>query len=534
MKQNASSQRTCHQIFLLALLMVTMAGTQLLAQQKKTGPAKPAAAATAPPAKKAAAAAPPATVEEARKVLDLTSLPLPEDAEPFSVRELGSATYQVKSDPKQAFMFQQKQLLKLGWTELAGTNVTDAYASGMFSKSGYTLSVTTSPTGQPGKDATAMVSMINLGNVSLKTLPVVKGATSIFASEATAIYTTTTAVPEATEATQKLLAAAGWEPYGFTDVAPEMKQFAFKRNAMKIFVMVSVAPAQNNATSIMYSASLLAADIPAPADAEVLQFNGSQKSLRFFSPQDFAGVAQYYQQTLPARGWKPTTEELITMKDQFGRPIATLVFRNAAEDILLMNLSQSEEKTSAEVTHLTKKEQAEAEKREKQAAMDFLAKQNSKDKGSKKTTADEANEEEMDADALANAAIADALKNLNGKKGGAGKSKKAAKDAVSVQVPKGVKPKQTSENVLQIKVGAGKGLTTAEFILGHLKAAGWKTDEDDDDLDETSGNASLTNENKTITLTFVDTGFADVTMMMIGIGTSLSFAEADAPAAPQE
>ena len=61
-----------------------------------------------------------ATVEEAAKVLDLRTLPLPEGAVVPLGRYLGSLNYETKADLKKAFQFQQLLLTKLGWKELPG------------------------------------------------------------------------------------------------------------------------------------------------------------------------------------------------------------------------------------------------------------------------------------------------------------------------------------------------------------------------------------------------------------------------------
>lgn len=461
----------------------------------------------------------PASVETAAGILDLRTLPLPEETETFSTPEVGALSYKIKSEPESAFKFQQQQLLQQGWKELPGTSTTAQYANGMFSKAGYTLVVTAFPAGEAGGEPKCLVSLANLGNVNLKTLPVVKEAKPAFINEATAMYATSEAVPEVTQRTQQLFMDAGWEPYGFIDAAPDTRQFAVKRNAIRIFIMVSVASGQNNATSIMYSSTLLAADISAPPDAEEVQFNGATKTLLFRSLQDYEAVAKFYQETLPRKGWKPATETLVTSLDQFDRPIAFQVYRNPAGDMLTLDLEKVEDKTVAKMVHLSKAEYEEADKRAREAALASVAKDKAaKDKQDMKND----NEEEMDIDVLADAALAEALKGVNGNKGGR-KSKKDSKDGVSLKIPAGANPKQTSDNVVQIKVEAGKGMAAATLIVDQLKKAGWEVEEED--MDETMGNLQLKKGSATVTLTFVDSGFADVNMMVIGIGTPVTIAE---------
>jgi hypothetical protein len=464
-----------------------------------------------------------ATVEAAAKVLDLRTFSLPEGAEMLGEQSVGALSYGTSADPKAAYEFQKKQLSKLGWKELPGAMTDAAYASGMFSKEGYTLSVSTSSSGQPEKERATFVYLMNFGNVSLKSLPVIKGATSTFINEATAVYSADMKVQDAADSTLKLLLDAGWQPYGYNDVSPELKQFQVKKNAIQIGVMVNVAPAQGNKTAVMYSSSLLAADIPAPANAEQLNFTGQQKTLRFESPEDFAAVVGFYEKTLPAQGWKPSGAKMVVGEGDFGRPVASRVFTNAAGDVIDVSLEKSEDKTSAVVKHLSKQEIEAAQKQLGEDQKKLLAESAAADEEMEKS-----DDSEPDVDALANALIAEALGGKGKKNNGKKKAAAAASDAVQIKIPEGTKVNRTSDNVLQIKVGAGKGKKTAEFIQGHLAADGWEAE--GDDLEKDSGNLDFKKDSQSITLTYVDTGFTDVMMMLIGIGAELDSTEADAPA----
>jgi len=465
-----------------------------------------------------------ATVEAAAKVLDLRTLGTPEGAELQGEQHVGAMSYGTSADPTAAYQFQKQQLTKLGWKELPGAMTEAAYASGMFSKDGYSLSVSTSASGQPEKERATFVYIMNFGNVALKSLPVIKGATSTFVNEATAIYSVDLKVQDAADKTLKLLLDAGWQPYGYNDASAELKQFQVKRNAIQIGVMVNVAPAQGNKTAVMYSASLLAADIPAPDNAEQLNFTGQQKTLRFESPEDFAAVVGFYEKTLPAQGWKPSGEEMALGEDDFGRPVGTRVFTNAAGDVIDVTLEKSEDKTSAVVKHLSRQEIEAAKKKQAEDQKKLLA----ENAAAKDEEMKESDDSEPDADALANALIAEALGGKGKKSSGKKKPGAKASDAVQIKVPEGTKVNKTSDNVLQFKVGAGKGLKTAEFIQGHMAADGWEVE--GDDLEKDSGNLDFKKDNQSITLTYVDTGFTDVMMMMIGIGTQLDSSEAEAPA----
>src|SRR4051812_21661863 len=82
----------------------------------------------------------PATVQEATRVLDLSTFPLIDGAKPPSPRHLASLNYVASGDAKTGFEFQRKTLAAQGWKELPNSSVTDQSASGTFGRSGYVVS----------------------------------------------------------------------------------------------------------------------------------------------------------------------------------------------------------------------------------------------------------------------------------------------------------------------------------------------------------------------------------------------------------
>lgn len=483
-----------------------------------------------------------ATVEEAAKVLDLSSLPLPDAAKVPFARHLGGVTYEVDSDFKSAFQFHQKQLTKLGWKEVPGGVNAAQNVSVRFQNKGYTISVTAYPGSDPDKPKSAMVSITNLGNVPLDKLPVVKGAKKVYASEVTASYSSTMKVAEAVEATRKLLIDAGWEPYGSTGNPPESEVLMFKKNAVRMTAFVGVAPVQKGQVMISYSATLLSADIPAPANAKEISFDEAMKNLQFQSADSFDDVAKFYMQRLAKMGWTPKSKELSKTKYGDNRPLGELGFKNSAKDSLTLRLTQEDGLTKANLTLRTtadiaalekelkvaQEKLAAEEKARKEAGEPAVAQTKPASKPSKKAAADSDDDDGFpNVDALIKDAVGDALKDagLGGKK--PAKANAADKDAVSVPIPEGAKKvTQTSGNVLQIKWAAGKGKASAEALRDQLLAAGWEA-EDGDKIEKNSGNVTFTKDGKTLTLSFVDTGFADVNMMLIGIGVKLTEGKAD-------
>lgn len=485
-----------------------------------------------------------ATVEDAAKVLDLSTLPLAEGAKvPFG-RHLGLVTYEVDGDLKSAFQFHQKQLTKLGWKELPGTTSQAEYISAAFQKSGFIVSVGSYAGSDPTKPKSATVSLSNLGNVRLSKLPAVKGAKQVFANDVTATYSTTLKPADAATATRKLLMDAGWEPYGTASNPPDSEVMTFKRNAVRLIAFVGVSPVQKDQVMISYNSTLMAADIPAPTNAKEVAFDDAQKTLQFQSTESFDDVAKFYQQRLAKMGWTPTSKELSKTKYGDDRPLGELGFKNTSKDSLALRLTEEDGKTqvrltlrtAADIAALQKElkaaeEKFAAEDKARKEAAEAEAKATASTKPAAKKGAAKSDDGIPDVDALVKDAIGDALKEagLGGKKPakGAAKANAGDKDAVSVPIPEGAKKvTQTSGNVLQIKWPANKGKPSAEALRDQLLAAGWEV-EDDSKIEKNSGNVTFTKDGKTLTMSFVDTGLTDVNMMLIGIGLKLSEGKAD-------
>ena len=81
----------------------------------------------------------PATVEQAARVLDLSTFPLMDGAKPPESRQVANLFYLATGDVKTAFEFNRKALFAQGWKELPNSSVTDQSASAMFSRDGFVV-----------------------------------------------------------------------------------------------------------------------------------------------------------------------------------------------------------------------------------------------------------------------------------------------------------------------------------------------------------------------------------------------------------
>ena len=82
----------------------------------------------------------PATVEQAARVLDLSTFPLMDGAKSAESRHVANLSYVAPGDVKTAFEFHRKALSAQGWKELPNSSVTDQSASAMFSRNGFVVS----------------------------------------------------------------------------------------------------------------------------------------------------------------------------------------------------------------------------------------------------------------------------------------------------------------------------------------------------------------------------------------------------------
>ena len=157
--------------------------------------------------------------------------------------------YLATGDVKTAFEFNRKALVAQGWKELPNSSVTDQSASGMFSRSGFVVFVTVTPSG----DGSLQVRLLNQGNVKPGKLPVPPNAKAVYVGDSTAMHQTPAAVTyDRGRHPQSLSSRKAGCPYGDAgDTA------VFKQNANLATVIVSSAPAQGGKTMIQYSNQLI-------------------------------------------------------------------------------------------------------------------------------------------------------------------------------------------------------------------------------------------------------------------------------------
>jgi hypothetical protein len=144
-------------------------------------------------------------------------------------------------------------------------------------------------------------------------LPRVSGAKQVFASPASTIFTSPDSVAQTAETLDKALVSAGWQKYVAPNTAysndPNMRIMSLKKGTQALSVYISIAPAQNNATSVQYSALPLKTDLPFAKDASQIEYSPERALLTLITAEPLDKMLDFYRQELGSRGWSLWSEK---------------------------------------------------------------------------------------------------------------------------------------------------------------------------------------------------------------------------------
>jgi hypothetical protein len=398
----------------------------------------------------------PATVEQAARVLDLSTFPLMDIAKPPESRQVASLFYLATGDVKTAFEFNRKELIGQGWKEQPNTSVTDQSASAMFSRDGFVVYLSVAATA----DGTQQVRLQNQGNVKPGQLPVPPGTKPVYVGDSTAMYSTEATVPATADACRNVFLAKGWVPYGIAGDSA-----FFKQNAILVTATVLSPPKQGGKTMIQYLNQLISADIPAPPEVEDLRYVDEPPELTFATTNQDA-IVEFYRKTLAAAGWKSTMDKMVDVDEK-----PTMIFRNSAKDMLTLATSGVlRGKLLFSVRFQSAAEIAERDRRIKEEAPKLRA-----------------------------AAEAQAAKEA------AELAERNKVPKVAVALPAGAKNVKQTKDEIKFSVGKGKAKAAVESFRTQFREAGWK--ENVASMAAMAGTLSFSKEDQSVTITYSDTGF---------------------------
>ncbi|GIK43624.1 MAG: hypothetical protein BroJett011_74570 [Chloroflexota bacterium] len=157
------------------------------------------------------------------------------------------------------------------------------------------------------------------GELDMRTLPRFADAEVIYEDKATTIYVTPAEVAAVADFSRRELGALGWQeykpPFSQQGDYPDLETLTFKKDGQGLSVFISVAPAQDNKTSVQYAPIPLQADLPALADASNIEFSDSQLYLGYTTPSDFDTVIAFYREQLAAPEWQEVAERSVVAQE---------------------------------------------------------------------------------------------------------------------------------------------------------------------------------------------------------------------------
>jgi hypothetical protein len=401
----------------------------------------------------------PATVEQAAKVLDLSTFPLMDGAKPLESPQVANLFYLATGDVKTAFEFNRKALLAQEWKELPNSSVTDQSASAMFSRNGFVVFVSVTPSG----DGSLQVRLQNQGNVKPGKLPVPPNAKPVYVGDSTAIYATEAAAAATADSCRNLFVTQGWVPYGTAGDSA-----IFKQNANLVTATVSSAPAQGGKTMIQYSNQLISADISAPPDVEDLRYVDEPPELTFATTNQDA-IVDFYRKTLAAAGWKSTMDKMVDVDEK-----PTMIFRNPAKDMLaLATTGVLGGKLLVSVRFQSAAEIAERDRKIKELAPKLRAAAEAKAAKEAKEAAELAERNKV--------------------------------PTVAVTLPADAKDVKETKDSIKFTLGKEKAKAAIESFQTQFRDAGWK--EDVASLERMAGTLMFSKDGQSVNITYSDTGF---------------------------
>jgi hypothetical protein len=433
----------------------------------------------------------PATVEEARRVLDLTKFPLPAGAQVVS-RTIAHVQYRVLGELKPVFEYARQELEKQGWKwkVTPRTRIDETTAYGTFARDGFHVSVRLFPHGTDQEPNGRGVSITNWGNVDLTRLPIPPEVKLTHSYPNDVWYVTNKPPAETAAAIRELLMAQGWEHYGTFGV-----KIMYKQNAVMLSATVS---ARDGITQIEFDVMQMSADLPAPPEplrTIYFEYDATPKRLSFESAADPKELYQFYRDKLAQAGWKPTTDNPITDDSD-----AFMIFRNPARDMITLKTRHYPPgRIGGTLQHQSADELAEIERMieldrprlEKELAE--TRKQEEAENRKKEALAEKKRQED---------------------------EKRRVK--VAIVVPADAKAMEFEPDRIEFQVPRGKARAAADAIRKRIRDAGWK----EKTIVEEAVTGSYTFENnefddQRISLTYIDPGVIPAEVTVSGSGVEL-------------
>lgn len=217
--------------------------------------------------------------------------------------------YAAKASPAAADAFYSGELESGGWKPVPSTTPENPqYVDRLYQKDGYFVRLTVYESGDEG---IVGISLSNLGNIDLTTLPRLANAELNPASTPVNVnYNTTEGIASATKACRELFREGGWHEYrDFTDPpeAPHVKQLAFRKNAVRVNLLVIRDPNIPNMdkTMVTYMAHhAMPCDVPVIEGGKGLQIDARFERAEYTTDAPVAALVEFYRTAAQQTGWR--------------------------------------------------------------------------------------------------------------------------------------------------------------------------------------------------------------------------------------
>lgn len=259
------------------------------------------------------------------------TLEVPAEAVQPVNRSVAGLNFKSTGDLKTTLAFFQKQFSSKQWKETNPAFLTATSGSVTFGKDGYHVSFFAMKDVDKKAGDRISVTIINLGNLDTRKLPVPEKSRVLISSAINTHYILESMnLDEDKKVMREKLLSLGWEPFG---KAADIQYF--KKNAVKLDLMVSKSPSQGGKTAVRYSSRLLSIDVPAPVEASLVQYHDMPTQVMVVTKGTVDEIASYYTKEMPKRGWKPVSEQ--PTKEQ---TLWSQLFRNSANETLRFTYQQ--------------------------------------------------------------------------------------------------------------------------------------------------------------------------------------------------
>lgn len=303
----------------------------------------------------------PATVDEAAKAIDFSKFKLVSPIEDSSTTCIASQSYRAMGDVDQVTKEISKALTTAGFKQAEGATITPAYASAVFVKNGFSVSLSIFPTGD---SQSVQVALRNLGNVDLEKVVASDKLQKTYALPGSVMYTTKLSPEEARKLIRQQLEAKQWEWFGDTAVS-----FFMRKNGVRLQVMANASPAQPGTTAIQLSSEQLSTELPVASQATMIQYADINGGMIMDSTLSIPELVADLRQRFEKRKWKSTTDNLVKAGIH-----EHLIFRNEKEELADCEFFEFDGKSRCKISYQTKEQVDRENALAKKAAMEAEAK----------------------------------------------------------------------------------------------------------------------------------------------------------------